>query len=570
MNDRKLAILVIFVFSLANCRTTTDTSVRQSAGKTGALAGDNITSGAIMGDVIAFENATPFTVNIVRGTGRTDICTLNPFATETVANDFNETETYYPVFDVALTNSFSVRNLHPADKNVFYQIDNNVKNQKIIITAPVAFDDKFTYIIVSNNSKSGGVSISNKPPNRLLRSDVSAIKDNLHAGETGVFAINTNVTNDMAVVSPAHINFPPLAYKVAHVYYFTFDGKTIALADARPLAKIGEKGWVKEITSAEKPPFGIYADANIEINGVASLGNDFLLYGSDKENSDAREPVIQKRTESGGLVWSVKPAAQKDSRYAYITSCAGNTKNNTFLGGGAADMQGIFYENYAAYLLAFDQNGKALWQCGPDDFDKLRPGERPNCGRILSVAYDKKNDLWHFCGELLDETGAFAGTIKSSGQKDSLHIETSFDDFLFFKILAAEDGAYYLCGRETKPNGAMQAIVKKYNANNVLLWQTANQIAAPSWHQTALLDGENKQIVVGGSLNGKPFLQGIDIESGKETWFALLNDPEFAKTELVAEIVRAPDYGFIVSLCALDDGEKAKPFIVARVNERGR
>jgi hypothetical protein len=262
-------------------------------------------------------------------------------------------------------------------------------------------------------------------------------------------------------------------------------------------------------------------------------------------------------------MWEAVRSSRRDSSFAYMTCAAYNAKDGYFLSGGAADMQGIFYENYSAYLRAFDDTGKTIWELGPNDFDA-------NCGPVRSVAYDAKAGVWRFCGALLDGSGAYTGTAGGSGGKGALKINAAFEGLSLYAIQCAEDGSYFVAGNETKANGDVQAVAQKYGAEGKLLWQSANQLKPPSHYQTAFFDTENGQLVLGGILSGKPFIQGINIDTGKETWFTLLDYAEVNNTAIVTAIERAPEYGFLLSLCAVKDGELDAPFVTARVGERGR
>ncbi|MDR0669368.1 MAG: hypothetical protein LBF95_04730, partial [Treponema sp.] len=184
-----------------------------------------------------FVNNTPFVVHIVAGSGRTDVCTLEPRGAGVGRGGFGLAEYYYPVFDVPLTGTFHLRNLRPADVNFFYQIDDRVSSTGIVIDAAPPLNESASYIVLVNNSRTGGVSIARTASSRLSRIDGGS--DNVNAGESGVFRVNPRDTNDMRIVSPVNIAFAPVVYRPAFVYVFAFDGTDITLVDARPLHTIG-------------------------------------------------------------------------------------------------------------------------------------------------------------------------------------------------------------------------------------------------------------------------------------------------------------------------------------------
>jgi len=117
------------------------------------------TSQADAGSIL-FTNQTPFTVHLVRGSGRIDAAAVAPNSTVTVSNIAGTEETYYPLFDIPLTADYSLPRLRPENPDFYYQVDNKKARQEIEIKLPAGFDDASVYIVFTSISKGGGVSLA--------------------------------------------------------------------------------------------------------------------------------------------------------------------------------------------------------------------------------------------------------------------------------------------------------------------------------------------------------------------------------------------------------------------------
>jgi hypothetical protein len=188
---------------------------------------------------LRFVNATPFEVHIVAGSGRVDVCALPPHGEQTVPSAFGRTEYFYPVFDVPLTARYPLRDMRPADRNFFYQIDDSRGRAAVTIDAVPPLADTSSYIVLTNTSRTGGVSVARAASSRLSRIDADG-SDNVNAGDSGVFRINPAENNVMRIASPVDTAFPEVAYRPGYRSVFMFDGTRVTLIDARPLHWIGQ------------------------------------------------------------------------------------------------------------------------------------------------------------------------------------------------------------------------------------------------------------------------------------------------------------------------------------------
>jgi hypothetical protein len=184
-----------------------------------------------------FVNNTQFTVRIIAGSGRTEVCTVPPYGNGTGRGVFSAAEYFYPEFDVPLAARFRLQKLRPADPNFFYQIDDRRGSADVIIDTVPPLADAFAYIALANISRTGGVSVARAASSRLSRFDSGG--DNVNAEESGMFRIDPRDTNEMRIASPVNIAFPSITYRPGYRYVFTFDGTEVALIDARPLHAIG-------------------------------------------------------------------------------------------------------------------------------------------------------------------------------------------------------------------------------------------------------------------------------------------------------------------------------------------
>jgi hypothetical protein len=238
-----------------------------------------------------FVNNTPFTVHIVAGSGRTEVCTLAPRGTGAGRGGLGQTEYFYPVFDVPLTAGFLLKDVRPGDPNFFYQIDDRRGSESIVIDAAPPLGDNAAYIVLVNTGKTGGVSVARTAISRLSRIDSGG--DNVNAGERGVFRINPRDNNEMRIASPVNLAFPSIAYRPGYRYVYTFDGTSVTLVDARPLRAIGEplnaalvfEGAIpadEQEALREALNKGLAAaDAPFRVEGISNTeneGGDYLRY----------------------------------------------------------------------------------------------------------------------------------------------------------------------------------------------------------------------------------------------------------------------------------------------------
>jgi hypothetical protein len=190
--------------------------------------------------IILFTNKTPFTVHLVRGSGRIDAATVAPNSRVTVSNTAGTEETYYPLFDIPLTAAYSLSRLRPENPDFCYQIASNIAQQEIEISIPPGFNDNYAYIIFTSNSKGGGVSLSrNQSSNRMTGINYQEAKSVINERETLVFRENPLELQSLRI-NPLNITFGEILYQAGYVYSFVFDGNEVTLTDTRPLVDVGK------------------------------------------------------------------------------------------------------------------------------------------------------------------------------------------------------------------------------------------------------------------------------------------------------------------------------------------
>jgi hypothetical protein len=562
-----------------------------------------------------FVNKTPWPVHIVAGSGRVEVCDIEPFGQAEVKNLPLRNESYYPLYDVSLTGAFSVKDLRPADPDFYFQIDGSRGSRRIEVTAPGGFSDTRAYIIITNDSTSGGISLSrDDSANRMTTGEAKITVD---AGETAVYAVNPGEIRSFTV-HPHNISSGETAFRRGFVYHFLFDGAEVIVRDIRPLSRAGEKGWGKSIPGADTAlqivrnnAGGIAALASntgsgIEMYTMLSGGEtapvsrvklpDFSVTGAVKTNGGASlviagyiqegalyTPVLQRLHENGASAAGLEPSRREDRLSAYFLTLA-EDGGGVLLAAGGADSGVNSAGSYQAYVRAVEETAAGftpLWELGPGDFNAAAKGAA-KCGGVSAAAFDKARGVWVISGKNIEfdgmrnpVTGSYTAHIDRDGA--ILQINASYKGLLFNRMLIDEAGGCYLAGEEESFRGSYAAALK-LSAEGTEVWRCRARPEADSFYQDGLLDPENGQVVLAGTMGaedsagtaGTPFIEGISAATGELVWREPLTDPRFRGIALVTGIEKAPLYGFVLALSGLEDGYFSPPFMVARLNARGK
>ena len=567
---------------------------------------------------IRFINRTPFTVRLVRGSGRIDAASIAPRSEAVIPNDFDQAETYYPLFDIPLAAGYSLAGLRPDDRDMYYQIDRAKDRQEIEIPVPAGFSDTGAYIVFTNNATSGGVFLSrNENAGRMTGINTAEAKSNVNAGETLVYRENPGELKRLRL-NPGNAVFGAMAYRPGYVYSFEYNGASVTLIDERPLRRAGESSWAKTITEADgliwpAPGNGntsffvptarglarhdydsagvggapVSAGERFEIAHAGRAGDGFLLAGYAQTGNNFR-PITLIQGEDGATRGApLSPSARRDRYSAYYLSAAAKdaaANDGAWLLAGGADSGLNRPDGYRPYLrLIKRDSGGALvpvWEIGGDEFNAIASGNQ--CGPISAAAYDPARDRWLAAGKTLewDMYGNSLGNswlaiINAAGTIQ--HIDTAFKGLDINKILTGPGGSWYIAGEERK-GGESYAFCVKYSGDGRELWRLAGQPPSYSYVQDAVLDGERQRIVLAGTMRaadpggqgGVPFTEGLDAETGKSLWRVELKAPALSGTSIVTGVTLAPDYGYILTLSGIADNDFARPFGVARINSQGK
>jgi hypothetical protein len=428
--------------------------------------------------------------------------------------------------------------------------------------------------------------------------------------ETAVFNISSDISYDGYSIKDGQKNIPFSLPKVEKNFLYEFEyysSGSITLTDARPLRRIGEPGWAKTVADANYPPALVQGGDGEAITFLAAGENGATLYSLPPNstawdahtrqdtsvdttvlmrtkdgrlllvgyqyNGSTYTPFVQKQSPDGNVQWQTPASTRQDSRSAYLLAAA-EKGDDTWLVAGGADTGVNSSGAYRPYIREIRDTGagvESVWELGPGDFDT-------RCGAVDIAVYDIQYKVWRVAGKLLPDARNTQGTyICTVADGNILSTDMSLEHFSFSKICAGNNG-YYLIGEEQKPNGEVYAVALYYDAAGKKVWQQAAQLKSYSYYQDALVDSENKQLVLVGTMGanndrgkgGTPFIQGVNPENGTQLWLQELNDPAFGKAALVYQMIKAPDYGYILSLTGMADDFYAEPFIVARVNAQGR
>jgi hypothetical protein len=364
------------------------------------------------------------------------------------------------------------------------------------------------------------------------------------------------------------------------IYFFIFDGKSAVLTDKRPLRRIGEPPWSRTLTDISSPAIltaegagaFVVSSADYELRAANRTAEGGLLSAGFAEQNDNYIPITRKEAEDGTLRWQLEPSRRADSRSVYYLALTRGDGDHWFTAGGA-DTGINEAAGFKAYIRCFRDLGVSAavqWELGPDDFTE-------RCGAVKSLSWDAARRRCLVTGDFLNTEGmiAYIAFIDSNGK--ILKVDAGFRGFSFSKIISATDGAYYLIGEEQKQDGLSYAVLLKYSAEGERLWRTLQQPPAESYYQDAVLDEDEGTIVLAGTMNGtdshgsdgNPFIECVNTTDGKQEWIKVLDEPVFKGLTLAAGIIKAPDYGYVLSLAGITGGVYRTPFIVARVNTRG-
>jgi hypothetical protein len=565
-----------------------------------------------------FINKTPWQVHIVAGSGRSDICSIAPHGQAEVKKMPALDETYYPLFDIPLTESFSLKNLRAANRDFYFRLDGSRKNQRIEITAPEAFNDSGASILLTNASRSGGISLSrNDSLYRMIPHSAVNNTDVVNTGETAVYLFNPAEINSFTL-RPHDISSGPMSFQRGMLYQFLFDGASIVMTDKRPLVRAGERGWTKIITEADTAlqlarnaadritVFLSGRDMGIEtrvflsdgelsktmrqklpdcsITGVLRTNSEGLIVSGYIENgSTGFLPVLRRQREDGSPDGELEPSRQQDRRSAYFLAAAENG-DSELLAVGGADSNINSTASYKAYIRALRETPAgfvSLWELGPAEFDAAAKSAL-RYGEVSSAIFDRNRGTWVITGKNIEYdtmrnpvTGSYIARINRAGK--ILQIDASYKNFIFNRICIDTAGYCYLAGEE-EGFGASYAVTLKLAPDGTEVWRSRNRPDADSFYQDIIFDGDNNQIVLAGTLraadrggtSGTPFIEGIHAETGELIWRQMLTDNPFRGTTLVTGIEKAPFYGFVLALSGVKDGYFAPPFMIARVNTRGK
>ena len=554
--------------------------------------------------IITFENNTPFRVNITIGLMARELDPIDPWASLSVPNVYSETEIYYLGFDIPLLSfdkNYDLLNIRPAGISGHFQIDGSNKNQIIIINTPPAFDLYNSYVVITNNSRIGGIYLSENQASRLTCIH-DHHKNNINQNETEVFSIKPERSKTLFVSGPVNIALPALNYNPAFVYYFSYNGSAVTLTDARPLHRIGEDAWAVTINNAAGPLPLVAADGEIHL--FASTGSSVIrnVYDSSGnvlrsvQNGDAFSITYAGKAADGFFIAGYEKLPNGNYRpVARIHNMDGSTRN--ILEGSSEYYTARFFtaaqKDNTAWLLAGDgektgaygntayarmvriENDEliAVWELSPDI----------KCGDIKSAVYDNTRDCWFVTGENYDTmqnqiAGSYIARI--SGDGTIQRIDNPFRNMSFYKILIDNNGICYLAGEEYIGNETF-AVIVKYNINESSFQRIITQTLSHSYYHDALLDTANNRIILCGVMKaadrtgrrGIPFIDAVNIQTGTQLWREELSNPEITGTGavLVTAIVPAPDYGFALTLSGIGPtGYYEEPYMLVRVNSQGK
>jgi hypothetical protein len=526
-----------------------------------------------------------------------------------------------PVFSGALNDGYQVWYRVNLLEDIFIKLrrpENSIipdSQRKVLIDSP-DFVSPDVYLILANNTNQV-ISLKSEKGylNYLVR--LEAAKQYgpsvyIEPDKRQLYEIPSGL-NTLTVEADQYktVSFPPFAFRPGFIYSFVYDGVSVAPADARPLRRLGERAWASTVQAAAPLiPLGVHGDT---ISALAASADGASLYAWNSRGraetpirlaGDAFEILSASSLEDGAVLAAgrekapggkaaavlfnqdgtvrgvLAPSGRRDARYGGYLTAARVDERTWLLAGGGRE---IPYNQYGALLtLVREDNGKlsAAWELSGEDFsEKTPPGQA--CGEVVSALYDEHRERYLVIGRNIEfdslknpVTGSYLAEITRAGRIQTI---TAFKGILFHKIVMDANGAYYLAGEEERGNESY-GVVLKYGAEGGQVWKAAAQPKSHSYYTDAIMNDESGALVLGGTLNagsesgegGFPFIEEIDSDTGSLRWREEYREKTVNGTSLVTGIIPAPDYGYALALSGVAGGGYGEPYMLVRVNSRGK
>jgi hypothetical protein len=495
------------------------------------------------------------------------------------------------------------------------------KQSSLIINKPQINEIYGTYIVIQNNVNNaisfytGGTanpSWEQKGNSKLGNNLTWTDKREFSPGETVVFDISRDFSYDNYFIRDSRKNIPlilPKKVEKNNVYTFEYSVKGVELIDSRSLHRIGENSWLKTKELENATSILPFVTDNKEINLFASTSNEglkrivydsagnikstiksgnsfnityvsavkdgFFIAGYEIK-SKSNKPIVHLLG-ADGVTRFVLPesnstiyesarfltVAQKDANTWLL---AGDGTNPVLISEDGTKKSLVGTTAYARPILYEENKFTVVKEWGAEDF--------PQYKEIKSSAYNQKNDCWLITGKIIASDSYYLARLNNNGTIQKI---SEFKEMEIYKILVDTSGNYYLAGQEQKGDGTYAFLVK-YDVNNKELWRLSKQPPSNSYYYATLFDIENNRIILAGTLQandeygngGKPFIESVDMSIGTLDWREILSSSVFTGTNLVTAISTAPDYGYVLVLSSVRNGNINKPYKLARINSRGK
>lgn len=341
------------------------------------------------------------------------------------------------------------------------------------------------------------------------------------------------------------IDFP---HKAGFVYKIDLTENGMILIDKRPLGKICEPLWSKEVK-------------NETVRSIIQKdGKTFLL--STKTEKDRKRNlfttgILKCMDSSGNEIWKQEYAQKGTDTFLYDAA---------FSDDGIIAVGQSIGENMSGLVLFYSLDGALeKYKIVPESIglEMITPFSDKS---FYVRGYDSDGNLVYF---QFFADGAYHKTKAIAGENE-LHSVLQSES----KFIDDGNGTIYVSGETSYSERSTASIVSVTSNGKITALYTSQEPF--SFVSDMFLDTESNQLIFSGFVNaadsfgngGKPFVRCLDLGSKKILWETVYENSAY---EVCAKIAPCADYGYIQFFVNADsEGNVCEPFCISRTNATGK